>query len=193
MNSSDRVYSFVFRGLLAKEAIDGVISEVPLPTDREAIEDVEGLLALDALDERFVLEARQMSQVYVLIAAFENSVRELISSTLKEEVGEEWWTACVSEKIRQQAAQRMEEEEKIRWHTPRGNDPINFTMLPNLLNVIRQNHEHFPIIPNIEWASNIFEVIERSRNVIMHSGRISKRDMARLGTFIRDWAAQVYS
>ena len=51
----------------------------------------------------------------------------------------------------------------IRWHTPRGNDPINFTMLPNLLNVIGQNHEHFPIIPNIDWASNIFEVIERSQ------------------------------
>jgi hypothetical protein len=151
------------------------------------------LLALDALDERFVQEARQMAQVYVLIAAFENSVRELISSTLKEEVGENWWATCVSDKIRQQAAQRMEEEEKIRWHTPRGNDPINFTMLPNLLNIIRQNQDRFPLLPNIEWASNIFEVIERSRNVIMHSGRVSKRDMARLGTFIRDWAAQVYS
>jgi hypothetical protein len=189
MKSSDQVYSFVFRGLLTKEAIDTVIAETAEPTEKGTIEDIESLLALDALDERFVLDARQMAQVYVLIAAFENSVRELISSTLKEEIGEDWWNKCASEKIRQQATQRMEEEEKIRWHTPRGNDPINFTMLPNLLNVIRQNHEHFPIIPNIDWASNIFEVIERSRNVIMHSGRISRRDMARLGTFIRDWAA----
>ncbi|MGM4870265.1 hypothetical protein AB7645_03425 [Bradyrhizobium sp. 956_D2_N1_5] len=192
MTPSDRIYSFVFRGLLAKEAIDSVIAESSEPND-QATEDVEALLALDALDERFVQEARQMAQVYVLIAAFENSVRELISSTLKEEVGENWWATCVSDKIRQQAAQRMEEEEKIRWHTPRGNDPINFTMLPNLLNIIRQNQDRFPLLPNIEWASNIFEVIERSRNVIMHSGRVSKRDMARLGTFIRDWAAQVYS
>jgi hypothetical protein len=193
MKTSDQVYSFVFRGLLTKEALDAVVAEAAEPNEKTAIEDIEGLLALDALDERFVTDARQMAQVYVLIAAFENSVRELISSTLKEEIGEDWWNKCVSEKIRQQATQRMEEEEKIRWHTPRGNDPINFTMLPNLLNVIRQNHEHFPIIPNIDWASNIFEVIERSRNVIMHSGRISRRDMARLGTFIRDWAAQVYS
>ena len=193
MKSSDQIYSFVFRGLLTKEAIDTVIAETAEPTEDGTIEDIESILALDALDERFVLDARQMAQVYVLIAAFENSVRELISSTLKEEIGEDWWSKCVSEKIRQQATQRMEEEAKIRWHTPRGNDPINFTMLPNLLNVIRQNHEHFPIIPNIDWASNIFEVIDRSRNVIMHSGRISRRDMARLGTFIRDWAAQVYS
>jgi hypothetical protein len=87
----------------------------------------------------------------------------------------------------------MDEEEKVRWHTPRGAEPINFTMLPNLLNIIRQNSDRFPIIPNIDWAANIFDAVERSRNVIMHSGRISRRDMARLGTFIRDWAAQVYS
>jgi hypothetical protein len=193
MKQADRVYSFVFRGLLAREALDAVVGETITSEEKEAIEDIAGLLAIDALDERFVLDARQMSQVYVLIAAFENSVRELISSTLKEEVGEDWWNTCVSEKIRMQASQRMEEEEKIRWHTPRGNDPINFTMLPNLLNIIRQNHDRFPIIPNIDWAANIFDVIERSRNVIMHSGRISRRDMARLGTFIRDWSAQVYS
>ena len=193
MMPTDQVYSFVFRGLLTKEAIDLVIAETGSSAEKEAVDDIEGLLALDSLDERFVLEARQMAQVYVLIAAFENSVRELISSTLQEEIGEDWWNKCVSEKIRQQASQRMEEEDRIRWHTPRGNDPINFTMLPNLLNIIRQNTDHFPIIPNIEWAANIFEVIERSRNVIMHSGRISKRDMARLGTFIRDWSAQVYS
>jgi hypothetical protein len=193
MISANDAYNFVFRGLLTREAVDAAIQEVAPSKPLEVSENVEALLSLSALDERFVSDAREMSLVYVLIAAFENSVRELISSTLKEDVGENWWETCVSQKIRDQAAQRILDEEKIRWHTARGNDPINFTMLPNLLNIIRQNHECFPIIPNIEWASNIFEVIERSRNVIMHSGRVSARDMARLGTFIRDWAAQVYS
>lgn len=194
MSATDQLYNFVFRGHLAREAVESALRESKASNANEDIEaDAEGLLAISSLDERFVSEARRMSYVYVLIAAFENSVRELIASTLKEEVGEDWWDKCVSEKIRQQAAQRMEEEEKIKWHTPRGVDPINFTMLPNLLNIIRQNHEHFPIIPSIDWAANIFDVIERSRNVIMHSGRIAQRDMARLGTFIRDWAAQVYS
>lgn len=193
MTSANDVYSFVFRGLLTREAVDAAAREFAATKPLDSVENVEGLLSLDELDERFVSEAREMSLVYVLIAAFENSVRELISSTLQEEVGEEWWEKCVSEKIREQASQRMNEEEKIKWHTPRGADPINFTMLPNLLNIIRQNQQHFAIIPSIDWAANIFDVIERSRNVIMHSGRISQRDMARLGTFIRDWAAQVYS
>jgi len=187
MTSADRIYAFVFRGLLAKEAMLAAAKTAPSEGDEDL--DVGSLLAIDALDERFVTEAKRMSMVYVIIAAFENSVRELISSTLKEEIGEQW----VSEKIRAAAKSRMDEEEKVRWHTPRGAEPINFTMLPNLLNIIRQNSDRFPIIPNIDWAANIFDAVERSRNVIMHSGRISRRDMARLGTFIRDWAAQVYS
>jgi hypothetical protein len=152
------------------------------------------LLSTDALDERFVAQARKSAYVYVIIAAFENSVRELISTTLKENVGEDWWVKSVSEKIRTQAEARISEEEKIKWHTPRGHDPINFTMLPNLLSIIRQNHEYFiPLIHDIDWAANIFDVIERSRNIIMHSGFLSRRDMARLGTFVRDWSSQVYS
>jgi hypothetical protein len=133
-----------------------------------------------------------MSVVYTAIAAFENSVRELISKTLLEEVGENWWQTCVSQKIRDQATGRMEEEEKVRWHTPRGQDPVYYTMLPNLLNILRQNHDRFAaFVPNIEWAASIFDVIERSRNVIMHSGTLNARDIARLGTFIRDWTTQV--
>lgn len=52
--------------------------------------------------------------------------------------------------------------------------------------------DHFePYLQNIEWVKSVFEVVERSRNVIMHSGSLSDRDMARLGSLIRDWNSQV--
>ena len=37
----------------------------------------------------------------------------------------------------------------------------------------------------------IFQTIERSRNVIMHSGELGRRDIERIGTNIRDWINQV--
>ncbi|MEO0328969.1 MAG: Swt1 family HEPN domain-containing protein, partial [Pseudomonadota bacterium] len=136
--------------------------------------------------------ARAMATVYTAVAAFENSVRELITSTLLDEVGENWWVSCVSKKIRDAAETRREAEEKVRWHAQRGDDPINYTMLPNLLNIIRNNQQHFdPFIHDMEWAAGVIEVIERSRNVIMHSGTLEPRDIARLGTYIRDWTSQV--
>ena len=192
MSEADSLYSFVFKGLLTEEALDRAgrhIWETPEGDEGKIAE----ALSLAALDDEQVSSAKRMAIVYTAIAAFENSVRELISKTLLEEVGEDWWNQCVSKNIRDQAKKRKEEEEKIRWHSQRGAEPINYTMLPNLIKVIRQNHsDHFePFIPHIEWAENVFDVIERSRNVIMHSGILGPQDIARLGIYIRDWTTQV--
>ena len=62
----------------------------------------------------------------------------------------------------------------------------------DLESIIRQNWDQFePYIPSIEWAANIFDVIERSRNVIMHSGALEQADVERIGIFLRDWVKQV--
>lgn len=192
MPDSDRLYDFVFRGLLTEEALDRAGRHIKRTSEGDDAKIAEAL-SLDALDVDQISAARGMAIVYTAIAAFENSVRELISKTLLEEVGEDWWNQCVQRNIRDQAKKRMADEEKIRWHAQRGAEPINYTMLPNLIKIIRRNHaDHFEaFIPDIEWAENIFDVMERSRNVIMHSGVLDQRDVARLGTFIRDWTTQV--
>ncbi len=191
MSSADDIYNFVYRGQLSEEALDraGRKSRRTAEIDHEHF---AKLLSLDALDEQHVDSARAMATVYTAVAAFENSVREMIANTLREEFGENWWNDRVSKTIRDQAERRRKEEEEVRWHTQRGTDPINYTMLPNLKNIIRNNQEHFePFIHDIDWAANIIDIVDRSRNVIMHSGTLSQRDIARLGTFIRDWSSQV--
>ena len=58
--------------------------------------------------------------------------------------------------------------------------------------IIQQNFEYFEDhIISIEWAKQIFSTLERSRNVIMHSGELSTRDIERIGMNIRDWINQV--
>lgn len=191
MSENLDAYSFVYRGMLTQEALDSA-GRAKAKTHDMADAEIGGLLSLDTLNEDFVADARGMAIVYTAIAAFENSVRSLVSSTPLENKGANWWTECVSEKIRSAAERRLEEERKVRWHVQRGDDPIQFTMLPNLLNIIRQNTDCFePFIPDVEWAASIFDVIEKSRNVIMHSGRLNRRDVARLGTHLRDWSAQI--
>jgi hypothetical protein len=74
----------------------------------------------------------------------------------------------------------------------RGNDPLNYTTLTDLKNVIRNTWPRLkPNVGSVEWAASIFDVIERSRNVIMHSGVLEKEDVQRLGINIRDWVKQV--
>ncbi len=185
------IYAFAFSGQLAEAALDGIGRKT-----RRSRSDVGSnypeLLGIELFDEGLVTSAEQMAYVYVAVATFENSVREMIVKTLSEEFQEDWWEQGVSATIKKQAAERQENEEKVKWHVQRGSDPINYTMLPNLINIIRNNYALFePFIHDLEWASGVFDVVERSRNVIMHSGSLSRRDVARLGTFLRDWTSQV--
>ncbi len=185
------VYEFAFRGFLAEEALDNagrVHPHIAGALDQE----IAKRLAVDLLDEGDVSAARRMAVVYMAIAAFEKSVRNLITTILLEKVGEGWWEQCVSANIRKKVEARQKEEEKVKWHTQRGSLPITYTDLGDLGNIVRNAWVHFePHIPSIEWASGVLDTIERSRNVIMHSGDLDRIDIERVGMNIRDWIKQV--
>lgn len=190
-SAESRLYEFVFRGNLAEEALDSAGRKNRRLAEFEASETAR-LLSLDLLDDTHVANAKAMANVYIAIASFENSVRDLIVSVLSEQVGANWWEEAVSEKIRTRAQQKIEEEDKVRWHVQRGASPINYTLMSDLVSILRQNWSHFePHIPTIEWAAGLMDVIERSRNVIMHSGMLSRTDVERVGIYIRDWIKQV--
>jgi hypothetical protein len=185
------VYQFVFRGLLTQEALDRA-GRKHRSHGSELDAKIAETLPLDLLDDEKVANAKRMATVYTAIAAFENAVRELIAGVLLEEHGENWWVACVSEKIRVRADSLKEEEKRIRWHGARGTDLIYYTLMGDLVSILRQNWSLFePYIPSIEWAANIMETLQRSRNVIMHSGQLDRPDIERIGILLRDWLRQV--
>lgn len=186
------LYSFAFRGLLTEEALDKTqrISRITLTSNVDA--DVARRLPLEALDEDLVSRAKRMATVYIAVAAFENTVREFVAARLLEQVGADWWATVVSEKIRTKAETRREEEAKVRWHTPRGDNPVNYTEFGDMASIVSQNWPHFEAhLQSIDWVRQIIGTIERSRNVIMHSGELGLQDIERIGTAIRDWVRQV--
>lgn len=188
----DDFYSFVFKGLLTEDALDKAGRKSRNHFSKEDAKLISSTLAINELSDEFVLRSKKMSIVYTAIAAFENSVRAFIAKKLLEEIGEDWWTAAVDEGIRKRAEGRMEEEKKIRWHTPRGESPINYTEMKHLTDTIRRNWKYFePHLNTFDWAANILDTVERSRNVIMHSGDLGNRDIERIGSHIRDWIRQV--
>ena len=188
----NNIYAYVMRGELAKAALANTPALSRHSSSDILSTELIGCLSLDLLDDEKVAAAKLMATVYTAIAAFENMVREFISKTMLEHKGENWWEECVSERIRKKAEGRKREEEKIRWHTPRGVSLFYYTDFGELGSIMNQNVEVFEVhIVSIEWAHQIFQTIERSRNVIMHSGELSRRDIERVGTNIRDWINQV--
>lgn len=188
----EEIYSFVFRGLLTDQALDATKRLQKLTNSTALDKEIATKLSIDLLDDEFVLRARRMATVYTAICAFENSVRELISATLSEEIGENWWQQAVSEKIRSRAESRRDEENKVRWHTPRGDALINYTEFGDLVSIIQQNWQLFEdLLRSIDWVREKIHTLERSRNVIMHSGELQSEDVERIGGVIRDWVRQV--
>ncbi len=189
MIDASSAYEFVFRGLLTEEALDQAGRK---PRYGGLLDEIVERVSMGLLDDRFIEPARMMAPVYTTIAAFENTVRELVNGIMVEEFGEDWWADKVNERIRKRAETRGDEEAKHRFHTQRGDAPINYTELKDLLNIMRANWDPFePFLPSPEWTAGIFESIERSRNVIMHSGELDMEDVERLGVNIRDWIKQV--
>jgi hypothetical protein len=185
------LYSFVYRGVLADEAI-----KKTLPSDdadpKQPEKDIQRRMPLEILEDGHVLAARKMSWVYIAIAAFENGVRAFIEERLLEKVGANWWDTAVSSSIKTEAEKRKKDEEQIRWHGSRGTSPLSYVHLEDLAVVIQNNHKHFmDLIPTVEWAREIFRTLARSRNVIMHSGQLTLSDVERVAMNIRDWIRQV--
>ena len=191
MTNLSHLYEFSFRGLLAEESLDRAGRRA---RHLAGIQDEElaKALALGLLDEQFVETGRRMSLVYTAIAAFESSARQLVTSVLLEAAGENWWEERIAENIRRSAQSRLDDELKYRYHAQRGGDPITYTDLGQLSKIIQANWELFQAhVPSQEWVKALFEAVERSRNVIMHSGLLDLEDLQRLGINIRDWVKQV--
>lgn len=42
----------------------------------------------------------------------------------------------------------------------------------------------------MEWAKATLNTLEKSTNIVMHGGSLSKEDVERIGMNIRDWIRQ---
>lgn len=191
---SGKLYSFAFKGLLTEEALDkaGRKSKDDFSAVWES--ETSKRLGLSLMDEEFVVKSRRMAVVYTAICSFENSVREFIAKKLLEEKGENWWDLCVKKEIRTNAENRKKSEKDVRWLTARGNSMIYYTEFGDLISIMAksENWKFFEVhVGKIEWAKQIIETLEKSRNIIMHSGELAPTDIERVGMYIRDWIRQV--
>ena len=184
---TDQIYAFVYRGQLTRQALNKSFRS-------EGESRIAKRLPLELIEDIHLEIANEMAVIYTAISGFERSVRSFIKSRLldPEVVGEDWWEKCVPDKRRRKAESRRDEENKIRYHAKRGNSLLDYTELEDLSAIITTNSQHFEdFIPDFEWAKHIFKSVERSRNIIMHSGELEPEDVERLAMAMRDWLTQI--
>ena len=117
--------------------------------------------------------------------------------TLNGAYGADWWTKGVQNGIREKAESRKNTETKVKWHVNRGDMMMSYLEFGDLPKIIcsQNNWPHFelffPFQNAQEWVKTTFDSIEKSRNVIMHSGVLDELDIVRVGMNIIDWLHQI--
>lgn len=188
------LYSFAFRGLLAEEALDKAGHKKYATEEAFFSEELAKKLHFDEIDPKYVEQSKTMLTVFATITAFENATREFVYSVLLEHYKTDWWAKGVQGSIRSRAESRKAEEAKVKWHVNRGDammSYLDFGDLPKIM-LSSDNWKLFEsYVDSQDWVRGIFDNIEKSRNVIMHSGVLDEYDIARVGLNIRDWLRQI--
>jgi len=187
----DDLYTFVYKGILTDESLDKSGRKKYRNFGSEEAEKIRKALSYDMLNSEMLIDANKMSIIYCAIHAFENMVREFVKKALFEEYQEEWWSK-VPDKIKTKVSKRMDDEAKFRWHGARGGAEIEYCDFGDLSSIIVTNRPVFEeILTDMEWVKSLLSILERSRNITMHGGVLSRQDIERIGVNIRDWVRQV--
>lgn len=191
MTDLSDLYTFVFRGILTESRLDSIGRERNKSTNAAEMQELRRSLNFDLLDQDVVADAQRMSLVYIAIHSLENMIRSYVSKTLSEEYGEDWWSK-IPEKVQKKVIGRMDDDEKLRWHSSRGKSEIMYSDFGDLHSMIAANWDLFEdSIISQEWMKQVLTTLEKSRNVVMHGGVLERIDIERIGINIRDWLRQV--
>ena len=191
------LYSFVYRGQLAEEALDKAGHRRYLTEEAFFSEDIAKKLHFDEIDAKYVEQSKTMITVFATITAFENATREFVYTTLVGAYGDEWWTKGIQSGIQTKAQSRKDQETKVKWHVHRGDAMMSYLEFGDLSKIICSAgnwpyfEPYFGFSNAMEWIRSTFDSIEKSRNVIMHSGVLDELDIVRVGMNIIDWLHQI--
>lgn len=186
----DDLYTFVYRGILTDESLDKAGRRNRKIFGAEQALKTRQALAFDLLDKELLANAERMALTYTAIHTFENMVRKFVLTAMAEAYQENWW-AKVSAKVQSKVKTRVEDEARFRWHGSRGASEIEYCDFGDLSSIIVTNWDAFAdVLTDAEWTKATLSILERSRNIVMHGGVLSRQDVERIGMNIRDWIRQ---
>jgi hypothetical protein len=186
MNSLD-TQAFLFRAVTTDALIENMTTRGLLEPSQYGENYPHSMSAMAHFSTESRVQARHMGEVYELLYCLENSVRELIESTLREVHGAEWWNK-LPQKLREQAEKRKLDDESSRWHSPRGESLLNYLDFPQYAQIISEQWVHFEsLIGDQPWMTNYFAEINRSRRALAHTGKLKESDVARMAMRVDDW------
>ena len=133
-------------------------------------------------------DASWMSEYYEIFYCLEVSIRKLITDTMLEAVGHDWWsTNRVSEGIKNEVS-NIQRKDGQAGMTARSEFPIDYTTFGQLSQLITDNFDLFePIISSKSAVSRVLNQLNLLRGPIAHCCPLAEDERDRLRLAVKDW------
>lgn len=190
MATSPEIQAFLYRVVTTNDRVEKLIEEGRLKEAPARSASASGSgSAIEDFSIEAQVKAKRMGAVYELLYCLENSMRELVESTLKETLGpDKWWDEGVPEAIRKSAESRASDDERAPWHGPRGESLLNYIDFPQLADIITGRWSDFrDLLGDRVWVENYFRELNRSRRALAHTGDLTQQDVDWMEFRVKQW------
>ncbi len=183
------IRSFGMSGFVITEELKGLEKRFNLDLGHVASSEVQSPVEYYPQFEQSVRsEAAEMATHYELFYCLEQSIRKLISETLKESAGATWWeSGKVPIEIVQGVKERIQKEIDSGM-TRRSDAAIDFTTFGELSVIITSNWGLFgTIFTSRRAVERVMSNLNVLRGPIAHCCPISEDEIIRLRLTVKDW------
>jgi hypothetical protein len=133
-------------------------------------------------------EAADMSDHYEVFYCLEQSIRKLITETLYDAAGADWWNGGkIPAEIHRDVGTRVQREVESGM-TQRSDRPIDYTNFGELSVIITSNWDLFkPVLTDPRAVTRVMNNLNLLRGPIAHCCPISEDEIERLRLSVKDW------
>ena len=141
---------------------------------------------VELFENDILQEARRMADFYAIYYALENSIRRLITETLQEKYGLNWWEEKVPPKVKEEVV-RKQKEERDTVMSIRSEDPLTYTNFGELIDIFASNWADFDMLRSMPAMRQTLSSFNKIRNVVAHSCALNDDEIKRFELTVKDW------
>lgn len=188
-NSSDHVRSFGMSGFLIIDELKNIEQKFNLElghAPRSVPQDSEEFYP--QFEQNVRVEAAEMSRHYEVFYCLEKAIRKLISETLQDGAGGDWWdSGRIPSNITNEVNNRIQKEVDS-GVTRRSDELIDYTTFGELSVIITSNWDLFgTILSSRRAVEKVMSSLNVLRGPIAHCCPISEDEIIRLRLTVKDW------
>lgn len=173
----------------------GLVSmiEEMLSSKKEIAEAIKETQSQDTIrdpyvDSKMIAVAYKNAEICSKLFIFENSLRRVVSAIMEREYGIDWWYDVTPRNIMYSTFDRRSGEKEPKWRGQFGAEPIYYTDVKDLCEIINDRQEAFRKVLDKKLSINAWiDRVERIRTALVHSNPVTQKEHDEFAVIFKKW------